>query len=331
MGDPIEEIKGKIDLVDLVAETVKLKKSGRSYTGFCPFHSNTHTPALAVWPDSGTWKCFGACDSGGDIFSWVMRRERVEFREALEMLARRAGVELRHVSDEERKAITAERQRSDAVAELLGRAAKFLVRQLWEVDQAAVAREFVRGRGLSEEHLRAAQWGFAGSDDALFKAIKAAGGVEGAETAPIRLAREIGLVRADGRDFTANANGDKVSPDGWIVYPHVRGGRVVYLSARAVSRVEGGDKSRNLPGPRQIYRADVNLGNAVLPTSNGLVIVEGPADAESVRAWGWPAWAMCGAPVDDDPTPAPPLRVRRRGESSQICGSGRRKRRSMRR
>lgn len=308
MSDPIEEIKSRIDIVDLVAETVKLKKSGRSYTGFCPFHDNMRTPALAVWPESGTWKCFGVCDSGGDVINWVMRRERMEFREALELLARRAGVELRHVSDEERKVITAERQRSDAVAELLGRAAKFLVRQLWEVEQAAAARDFVRSRALSEEHLKAAQWGFAGSDDALLKAIKAAQGVEtakGVETTPLQLAREIGLVRADGRDFTANANGDKVSPDGWIVYPHVRGGRVVYLSARAValgttSHVEGGDKSRNLPGPRQVYRADTSLEGVQLNAPTGLVIVEGPADAESVRAWGWPAWAMCGSPMEDN-------------------------------
>ncbi len=90
----IDEIKSRIDLVDLVSETVKLKKSGHSFTGFCPFHSNTRTPSFVVWPDSGTWKCFGACNTGGDIFTYVMKRDGLEFREALELLARKAGVAL---------------------------------------------------------------------------------------------------------------------------------------------------------------------------------------------------------------------------------------------
>ena len=54
----VDEIKARLDIVDLVSETVKLRRSGRSYTGFCPFHPNSHTPAFAVFPDSGTWRCF---------------------------------------------------------------------------------------------------------------------------------------------------------------------------------------------------------------------------------------------------------------------------------
>jgi DNA primase len=55
----IDEIKARIDIVDLVSESVKLRRSGKSYTGFCPFHPNSKTPAFAVFPDSGTWRCFG--------------------------------------------------------------------------------------------------------------------------------------------------------------------------------------------------------------------------------------------------------------------------------
>jgi len=83
----IDDIKDRIDIVDIVGETVKLKKSGRTYTGFCPFHSNTRTPSFVVWPESGTWKCFGACNTGGDAFTYVMKRDGLEFREALELLA----------------------------------------------------------------------------------------------------------------------------------------------------------------------------------------------------------------------------------------------------
>ena len=91
----IDEIKSRIDIVDLVTEAgVKLRHAGKNYTGFCPFHENKKTPAFVVWPESGTWRCFGQCNEGGDIFKFVMKRENLEFKDALDMLAARAGVEL---------------------------------------------------------------------------------------------------------------------------------------------------------------------------------------------------------------------------------------------
>ncbi len=90
-----DEIKSRIDIVDLVSESgVRLRKSGRNYTGFCPFHANKHTPAFVVWPETGTWRCFGECNEGGDIFKFVMKKDGVDFKEALQKLAARAGVEL---------------------------------------------------------------------------------------------------------------------------------------------------------------------------------------------------------------------------------------------
>jgi DNA primase len=91
----IDEIKAKIDIVDLVSEAgVKLRHAGKNYTGFCPFHDNKHTPAFVVWPETGTWRCFGACNEGGDIFKFVMKKEGLEFKEALNKLADRAGVKV---------------------------------------------------------------------------------------------------------------------------------------------------------------------------------------------------------------------------------------------
>src|SRR4051812_13064585 len=91
----IDEVKARIDIVELAAEAgVKLRRSGRTYTGFCPFHSNTHTPAFVIWPETGTWRCFGECNDGGDVFKFLMKRENIDFREALTRLAQRAGVEL---------------------------------------------------------------------------------------------------------------------------------------------------------------------------------------------------------------------------------------------
>jgi DNA primase len=91
----IEEIKSRVDIVDLVSEAgVKLRHAGKNYTGFCPFHENKHTPAFVIWPETGTWRCFGQCNEGGDIFKFLMKREGIDFKEALEKLAIRAGVEL---------------------------------------------------------------------------------------------------------------------------------------------------------------------------------------------------------------------------------------------
>ena len=91
----IDEVKSRIDIVELAAEAgVKLRRSGRTYTGFCPFHSNTRTPAFVIWPESGTWRCFGECNDGGDVFKFMMKKEGIDFKEALGRLAERAGVQL---------------------------------------------------------------------------------------------------------------------------------------------------------------------------------------------------------------------------------------------
>ena len=95
MSTITDEIKSKIDIADLVSEAgVKLRHAGKNYTGFCPFHDNKHTPAFVVWPESGTWRCFGQCNEGGDIFKFVMKRENLDFKETLNKLAARAGVDI---------------------------------------------------------------------------------------------------------------------------------------------------------------------------------------------------------------------------------------------
>jgi DNA primase len=96
-----DEIKTRIDIADLVSESVQLRRSGKNYTGFCPFHSNTRTPAFVVFPETGTWRCFGQCNEGGDIFGFMMKKEGWDFSEALTNLADRAGVELKPLTPEQ--------------------------------------------------------------------------------------------------------------------------------------------------------------------------------------------------------------------------------------
>ena len=97
----IDEIKARLDILDIVSENVQLKRSGKNYTGFCPFHANTRTAAFVVWPETGTWRCFGECNDGGDIFKYVMKREGWDFPEALRRLADARGVELNSLTPQE--------------------------------------------------------------------------------------------------------------------------------------------------------------------------------------------------------------------------------------
>src|SRR3712207_9218961 len=90
--DAVAEVRERTDIVELVEGYVALKRAGRSYKGLCPFHQEK-TPSFVVFPDSQNFHCFG-CGKGGDAFTFYMAIEHVEFREALQELARRAGVEL---------------------------------------------------------------------------------------------------------------------------------------------------------------------------------------------------------------------------------------------
>jgi len=89
----ITEVKQRVDIVELVSEYVTLQKAGRNFKGLCPFHSEKHA-SFFIFPEQQSWHCFGACGTGGDIFSFIMKKEGVEFGQALRLLAQRVGVNL---------------------------------------------------------------------------------------------------------------------------------------------------------------------------------------------------------------------------------------------
>lgn len=152
-----DEIKSRLDIVDVVSETVQLRRSGRNYTGFCPFHQNTRTPAFVVFPDTQTWRCFGACAEGGDVFSYVMKREAWDFKEALRHLAQRTGVQLEELSPSARE----RRNEEERLTGLLQAAADYFHQLLLHAPQGEHARRYVAERALAPETLEAYGVGFA--------------------------------------------------------------------------------------------------------------------------------------------------------------------------
>lgn len=152
-----DEIKARLNLEDIVAETVKLRRSGKSMTGFCPFHPNTHTPAFVVFPDTGTWRCFGQCNEGGDIFKYIMKREGMDFSAALKFLAERAGVVLSPPTPE----LEQSRMVGDRLAETLEQAAQYYRMQLISTPAGKPVLDYLRKRGLNDSTLEAFGFGYA--------------------------------------------------------------------------------------------------------------------------------------------------------------------------
>src|SRR5215218_596363 len=100
MSSVTDTIKERIDIVDFISAYVPLRKAGRNFVGFCPFHPNMRTPAFTVFPDSQSYHCFG-CKASGTVFDFLMQREGLSFRDALEQLAQRAGVQLRERTEQD--------------------------------------------------------------------------------------------------------------------------------------------------------------------------------------------------------------------------------------
>ncbi len=149
----VDDIKGRLDIVDLVSQYGPLQKAGASFKGVCPFHSEK-TPSFFVFPNRQTWRCFGACAQGGDAFSFYMRKENVDFSRALRDLAEMTGVEL-----PTRRAA----RKDDSLYKINEAAAQFYSRYLASGDGAA-AREYAAGRGLTQAIIDKFQIGLSPGD-----------------------------------------------------------------------------------------------------------------------------------------------------------------------
>jgi DNA primase len=153
----IDEIKSRLDIVDLIGESVKLRRSGRNHAGLCPFHSEK-TPSFMVSQERQTWRCFGQCNEGGDIFSFVMKKEGWDFPETLRYLAQKAGVQL----EEYHAAQPLEKEEHDRLHQVLEEAVVFFRHQLMNTSEGSQALAYLRQqRHLADSTLETFGLGYA--------------------------------------------------------------------------------------------------------------------------------------------------------------------------
>lgn len=165
MNSQVEEIKARLDIVELISSYVRLQKSGVNYKALCPFHTEK-TPSFFVSPSRQIWHCFGGCGKGGDIFKFIMEIEGLEFPEALKLLAQRAGVVLR----KENPSLRSERNRLYDLCE----EAACIFEDIFT--KTSAVKNYLAKRGVSQESVRKFRIGFAPrSWDFLLKTLGAKG------------------------------------------------------------------------------------------------------------------------------------------------------------
>ncbi len=152
----IDDVKSRLDIVDVVSGYTNLQKAGRNYKALCPFHQEK-TPSFVVFPETQTWRCFGACGEGGDAFNFVMKAEGWDFSETLRELAKRVGVEITPYSPEH----TQKQEASERLWAILEETTRFFHDQLHTAPAAQIARDYLITRDLTEETAEAFMLGYA--------------------------------------------------------------------------------------------------------------------------------------------------------------------------
>ncbi|MFH0955631.1 MAG: DNA primase [Candidatus Falkowbacteria bacterium] len=167
MTNPSDEIKSKLDIVDVIREYIQLKAAGLNFRANCPFHREK-TPSFMVSPEKQIWHCFG-CGKGGDAFSFVMEIEGLSFVEALRLLAKKAGVVLKKADP----ALTSKR---NALLDILELSAKYYHKVLTSSPAAETARKYLRERGLIDDTIAKWQIGYSPDTwDSLTNFLKSRG------------------------------------------------------------------------------------------------------------------------------------------------------------
>lgn len=286
---PSEEIKNKLNIVDLVGEYVPLKKAGVNYRAVCPFHQEK-TPSFMVSPTKQIWHCFG-CGLGGDIFEFVKQIEGVEFPEALQILAARVGVTLSRPTVEYKKELD-EKKTLYSINEW---AAKYYAKVLSDSPGAENARAYVQKRGFAPDTVQQWQIGYAPDDFHSFENFIVKKGFQRREAVDAGL-----LIEKD-----AGSSSDRAQDRffdrfrGRLMFPLLDiHGRVVgftarLLEARRLEGAEGPTQAKYVNSPETpIYSKShliygLNFAKTEIRRQDGVVVVEGNADVITCHEAGF--------------------------------------------
>src|ERR1017187_5403611 len=289
----IAQVRAATDIVALISEQVALKKSGRRWTGLCPFHGEK-TPSFSVNAEEGRYYCFG-CRASGDQITWVREIQHLDFIEALRLLADRAGIELH----EDVNAGPALKDRKEALA-AMERAVEWYHEQLLESPDARGARDYLRSRGISGETARQFKLGWAPDEwDALTNSLKL--------TEKLLLATGLGFVNK--RDRRQDALRARVifpifDPAGKAI---AVGGRVLPPTSEGAERSDAHVEAKYKNSPETpIYSKRktlyaLNFAKDDIIKSGEIIVCEGYTDVIAFFAVGLPrAVATCGTALGED-------------------------------
>jgi len=270
----IDDIKANVDIVDLINSMgVGLRRSGRSFVGFCPFHPNTRTPAFHVYPDTQSFYCFG-CHASGTVFDFVMRKQGLDFKGALELLAERAGIRLEPKNDIQRQ----EDARRARLLEINGVATRYFNYVLLNLSRGAPGREYIAKRGINRDAIDAFQIGYSLDDwHHLFTYLHEKKGysVEDIIAAGLAIPGERGPY-----DRFRNR----------IIFPirNIRG-EVIGFGGRALGDAQ--PKYLNTPETPLFKKSEVlyglDLARDAIRSTNQVIIVEGYVDVITAHQYGF--------------------------------------------
>lgn len=272
--DAVAEIRDRIDIVDLVQEYVPgLKRAGRSFKGLCPFHQEK-TPSFVVFPDSQNFHCFG-CGKGGDLFTFYMLTEHVEFREALRDLASKAGIEL-----QQGVGVTPKHdEHRTRLIEINDLAATFFHHILTKAPQGEAGRQMLRDRNISAEMVERFRLGFApDSWDSLLNFLSS-------RSVDASMAEEVGLIQP-----RKSGSGHYDRFRNRFMFPiSNRDGEVVGFGGRAIG--DGTPKYLNSPQTSIFDKSSIvyglNLARDAIRKAEEVVIVEGYTDVIAAHQFGY--------------------------------------------
>jgi DNA primase len=274
MPNVTDQIKERIDIVEFISAYVSLRKAGRNYLGFCPFHTNTRTPAFTVYPDTQSYHCFG-CKASGTVFDFLMQREGLEFKDALEQLAKRAGVQLKERTEQD----TQQDQLRTRLLELNNAAATFFHPLLVKSPKGEIARAYVGKRKIDQPTVEAFQLGYSPDEwSALLAYLTDRKGFELEE------------IEAAGLAIRRESGGYYDRFRGRLMFP-IRDakGQVIAFGGRALGDAQ--PKYMNSPQTllfdksRVLYGLD--LARDPIRSSDAVVIVEGYVDVMIAHQYGF--------------------------------------------